>query len=575
MAETSGFVIVIASVFAAFLGWAFWRRVRRSLQYDLRRIPGPQQLPVLGNLTSVIGSSYAHRVLAQWTFQYGPIFKWNLAGKTILVVTDPVEVYKLCGREAQLDRARFMYKLLNAREPYNSLLATPDYQEWKYFRKTLNPAFSPDNIRKAYPKIYAAAVKGADLLCKMSSNGAASVDMSNLAGRITAEVILGAFFDVELSALDYSIEKDGSVKLSEQPYLKNLKKLQDTITMAFTNPIRAVMLQLLPWLPEAKQNKACLTSIQQYEDHLAEVIRDRGRQPESNTDLWACLGRLVNYKDDSPLPMPTLAANAGLFFAGGYETTSHAISWALFELAADPSLQDKVHQELAAAGLAPTPGHRPLRHLEFSDLSKLKMLDAVGRETLRLHSTAPLGTVRETGEDMVILGYRIPKGTALMFPPHAAHLSPYNFSHPSKFWPDRWTSGVLGDWDPKRSAYPDATPAGNQHDTAASWNPFSTGPRNCIGQALALAELRTVLAVLLANFFFELPDGVQREKFIEEEEVWWVSLQAKNGMHLRVTPVVEVEEKKKPGFVPKSDFYSQELLRLVKEAEEDGAPGKQ
>ena len=53
-------------------------------------------------------------MLAQWTFQYGPIFKWNLVGKTILVITDPVEVYKLCGREAQLDKARFIYKLLNA-----------------------------------------------------------------------------------------------------------------------------------------------------------------------------------------------------------------------------------------------------------------------------------------------------------------------------------------------------------------------------------------------------------------------------------------------------------------------------
>lgn len=124
------------------------------------------------------------------------------------------------------------------------------------------------------------------------------------------------------------------------------------------------------------------------------------------------------------------------------------------------------------------------------------------------------------------------------------------------------------------AAYPDATPAGNRNDPSASWNPFSTGPRNCIGQALALAELRTVLAVLLANFFFQLPEGVQRERFVEEEEVWWVTLQAKHGVHLKVTPVMG-EEKKKSGFVPKSTFYSQELLRLVKEAEEDGASGKQ
>lgn len=87
------------------------------------------------------------------------------------------------------------------------------------------------------------------------------------------------------------------------------------------------------------------------------------------------------------------------------------------------------------------------------------------------------------------------------------------------------------------AAYPDATPAGNRRNINGSWNPFSTGPRNCIGQALALAEARTVLAVLLSNFTFELPEGVQREKFIEEEEVWWVTLQAKHGLPLKITPI--------------------------------------
>lgn len=62
---------------------------------------------------------------------------------------------------------------------------------------------------------------------------------------------------------------------------------------------------------------------------------------------------------------------------------------------------------------------------------------------------------RETDQDMVIKGYRIPKGVTLMFPPHAMQLCPSNFSHPSKFWPDRWTSGVLEDWDPKQSGLQD------------------------------------------------------------------------------------------------------------------------
>ena len=56
-----------------------------------------------------------------------------------------------------------------------------------------------------------------------------------------------------------------------------------------------------------------------------------------------------------------------------------------------------------------------------------------------------------TEQDMVIKGYRIPKGVALMFAPIPLHLSPFNFTHPNKFWPDRWTTDVVADWDPKRS----------------------------------------------------------------------------------------------------------------------------
>ena len=52
-----------------------------------------------------------------------------------------------------------------------------------------------------------------------------------------------------------------------------------------------------------------------------------------------------------------------------------------------------------------------------------------------------------------------------------------------------------------------------------------------------MAELRTVLAVFVSNFLFELPEQVSRQKFVEEEEVWWVTLQAKNGVPLKVTPI--------------------------------------
>lgn len=53
------------------------------------------------------------QVLANWTAQHGAVFKWNLSGMDLLVITDPEEVIKLCSREMSLPKANFAYKALN------------------------------------------------------------------------------------------------------------------------------------------------------------------------------------------------------------------------------------------------------------------------------------------------------------------------------------------------------------------------------------------------------------------------------------------------------------------------------
>lgn len=84
----------------------------------------------------------------------------------------------------------------------------------------------------------------------------------------------------------------------------------------------------------------------QNEDDLVKLFRGRGVQPMDNTSLWACLGRMVNYKDGKPVHHDTLAMNIGLFFIAGYETTAHTITWALLEVASDKTLQVNVNVSL-------------------------------------------------------------------------------------------------------------------------------------------------------------------------------------------------------------------------------------
>ena len=80
---------------------------------------------------------------------------------------------------------------------------------------------------------------------------------------------------------------------------------------------------------------------------MAGRIRAKGFQQETNTSLWACLGRLKNYKDGTPIHPYTLATNIGLFMFAGHDTTAHTISWTLFELAANLDIQVCAHPLVA------------------------------------------------------------------------------------------------------------------------------------------------------------------------------------------------------------------------------------
>lgn len=51
------------------------------------------------------------QIIAEWTVQHGPVFKWSLANVELLVVTDPVEVAKLASKQLDLPKAKQFYEL--------------------------------------------------------------------------------------------------------------------------------------------------------------------------------------------------------------------------------------------------------------------------------------------------------------------------------------------------------------------------------------------------------------------------------------------------------------------------------
>lgn len=96
----------------------------------------------------------------------------------------------------------------------------------------------------------------------------------------------------------------------------------------------------------------------------------------------------------------------------------------------------------------------------------------------------------------------IPEGTGVSVPPYVLHRQKQYFSKPDEFIPERWVvnekpSG-LGMKEKKISPLSDATEV--WHHNTQAYIPFSTGFANCAGRMLALAEMKSVIALVLQRF---------------------------------------------------------------------------
>jgi cytochrome P450 len=114
---------------------------------------------------------------------------------------------------------------------------------------------------------------------------------------------------------------------------------------------------------------------------------------------------------------------------------------------------------------------------------------------------------RIVGEDTELAGHRLPAGSEIFLSIFHMHHDPAIFSEPGHFRPRRWETI-------KPSVY--------------EYNPFSAGPRMCIGAAFATMEIKIVLASMLQRFRAELPDGARLDPRVA------ITMAPKDGLPMRI-----------------------------------------
>lgn len=171
----------------------------------------------------------------------------------------------------------------------------------------------------------------------------------------------------------------------------------------------------------------------------------------------------------------------------GSETSSSTIEWALSELLRSPEKMIKVKAELATV-------IGPNRKFKESDIDNLPYLQAVIKETLRLHAPIPFLVPRKALQDTEFMGYHIPKNTQLFVNAWAIGRDPEIWEEPSMFKPERFIGSNV---DYK-----------GQHFELI---PFGAGRRMCAGVPLADRMLHLALGSLLHEFDWELDSSVTRK----------------------------------------------------------------
>ncbi|WIA32107.1 hypothetical protein OEZ86_002958 [Tetradesmus obliquus] len=460
----------------------------RKPQYDLDKMDGAWKRanPVLGNVLELLTPNF-HRKFLQWSDKYGGINRFKFLWHDVVLVTDPAALGVIMGRgEGSVDKAFETYAPINKMcDPHGqpNLLTAQADERWKAIRKAVAVSFSAQNIKRKFPMILERVNEIVVRSAKLGPK--ASIDVDQTALRVTLDVIGLAGFNHDYGCVHKDVPE-------YEHLIRVLPRCFTEVMLRVANPLRPIFPN---WFKGGDKGAKAFAMFQGEMRTLLNEMKARGPPPEEDQDIAAQLYRVMTQNPN--ICEDRILSEIGMLFVEGFETTGHTTSWALFNIASVPGVQEKIAEELDSLGLLAKPGCAPPKELELDDLKRVPYLVAATKEAMRM---LPVVSImgRMTTKTTKIGPYTVPSGTIVATPLFAIQNTLHNWDKPEDFVPERWLDV------PVESYVYDSTSNTSGGKRGITFMPFSEGPRNCVGQSLAKMEVLTLLAKLLGNFRIEL-----------------------------------------------------------------------
>jgi len=355
-------------------------------------------------------------------------------------------------------------------------LASLRGETWKKAKKMVTPPFSYPRLKKTVPALNECAQKLGKYV--KSRENDECVDILEVARKFFMNTIASVVFGMDMDC--YS---DGETDLEKHG--KNLLSIPRFLFTKFM-PRLALLFKISVLNPEAEKffMKLCKMIVQ-------------SRQ-ESKQEVKDVLGILLNVAEENPdMAAEVLYRTCLQFFTDGYESAAMISSILFHHLLFHPEIQEKIQEEIDAV----FENKGDDGEIEQEDLNNMPYLDQVISEGLR-RGIVPQ-TARECTKAWKIPGdnFVIPKGMNVIIPSAGLAWDPKYWTDPLKFDPDRFHADNKGNID------------------SIVYQPFGSGPRQCLGQNLVRMEYKIMLIELLKNYTMK-PYGSYTEDRPWEKDVF-------------------------------------------------------
>ncbi|MCJ1379675.1 hypothetical protein MMC17_002777 [Xylographa soralifera] len=428
--------------------WFLAKSTHNVFWHPLARFPGPLLFAAcrIPYIYSAITGEMAH-TLHKLHEKHGPIVRTAPNELSFIDASAWDTIYN------QRSNGRGVYRknydsFSETKNHFTHSIFIADDESHQRMRKVLNYAFSPQALRDQEPIIQSHIQTLLDNIEyeRLMNNGIVDIGIRYnwVAFDILADLSFGEPFNclTEKKYRPWVHLISGTWKIVT--YVSALKSIAPSLTLLqFLMPKSIVQKQLTKFniIIDRVKQRVSTTLEPSRPDFLSYIIKHNERKADGLSDT-------------------EVISNASLFVTAGTETVATLLSGLTYLLIKNSQALKTLTKEVRSS-------FEHESDVTIQNVSHLGYLNACIQEALRLYPPVPEGLPRIVPpEGDVICGQWVPGNTFVQVSSYAANLSPSNFTSPTVFLPERWLP---------------SSPPEFQDDKKGACQPFSVGPRNCIG----------------------------------------------------------------------------------------------